>query len=243
MTQPPSGDQPALPPAHPDPADPTGAPSVPDQPAPAAQSGPLALPAQPDRSALPAQPAEPTFPASPAGSTAAPGTSDPSAIPPPPPGYPPYQGTAEPKKKRGLLIAAIALVVIMVLCVGGGVVAFLTLRNAETGQGAKEPTVAVDEFLTAVYKDRDATKAAGRVCAASRDDEKIAAKIAEVQKYTAEYQTPRFRWTSPKVDNQTGDRATVSTRLTMTTADEKVADQDLRFTVVQKSGWWVCEVA
>ncbi|MFG1870000.1 Rv0361 family membrane protein [Micromonospora arborensis] len=168
---------------------------------------------------------------------------DPSVIPPPPPGYPPYQGAAEPKKKRGLLIAAIALVVIMVLCVGGGVVAFLTLRNAETGEGAKEPAVAVDEFLTAVYKDRDATKAASRVCAASRDNGKITAKVAEVQKYASAYQNPRFRWTTPKVDNQTGERATVSTRVTMTTSDEKVADQDLRFTVVQKTGWWVCEVA
>uniref|UniRef100_UPI0038B31D25 Rv0361 family membrane protein n=1 Tax=Micromonospora acroterricola TaxID=2202421 RepID=UPI0038B31D25 len=178
------------------------------------------------------------------GSAAAPaGTQDPSSIPPPPPGYPPYPGAAEPKKKRGLLIAAIALIVIMVLCVGGGVVAFLTLRDAETGQGAKEPAVAVDEFLTAVYKDRDATKAASRVCAASRDDKKIAAKVAEVEKYATEYQNPRFRWTTPKVDNQTGERATVSTRVTMTTSDEKVADQDLRFTVVQKSGWWVCEVA
>nr|WP_309244511.1 hypothetical protein [Micromonospora parastrephiae] len=170
-----------------------------------------------------------------------PGTSE---IPPPPPGYPPYQGAAEPqRKKRGLLIAAIALVVIMVLCVGGGVVAFLTLRNAESGEGAKEPAVAVDEFLTAIYKDRDATKAASHVCAASRDDKEIAAKVAEVQKYASEYQNPRFRWTTPKVDNETGDRATVSTRVTMTTADEKVADQDLRFTVVQKTGWWVCEVA
>ncbi|WP_442934211.1 Rv0361 family membrane protein [Micromonospora sp. CPCC 205539] len=165
-------------------------------------------------------------------------------IPPPPPGYPPYQGAEEPKKKkRGLLIAAIALAVIMVLCVGGGAVAFLTLRDAETGQGAKEPGVAVDEFLTAVYKDRDAGKAADHVCAASRDDKKIAAKVAEVQKYAATYQNPRFKWTTPKVDNQTGERATVSTRVTMTTADEKVADQDLRFTVVQKTGWWVCEVA
>ncbi|MFG1916564.1 hypothetical protein [Micromonospora sp. NPDC048898] len=176
----------------------------------------------------------------PAATPTQPGTP---AIPPPPPEYPPYPGAAEPKKKRGLLIAAIALVVIMVLCVGGGVLAFLTLRNTETGEGAKEPAVAVDEFLTAVYRDRDATKAANRVCAASRDDGKIAAKVAEVQKYASEYQNPRFRWTTPKVDNQTGDRATVSTRVTMTTADEKVADQDLRFTVVQKTGWWVCEVA
>ncbi|MEW2147481.1 hypothetical protein AB0869_32180, partial [Micromonospora vinacea] len=234
----------------------------------AAPPGQLALPASPAQPALPAAPSSPAFPGQPTGpgqpafpgqpggagqpegsggSTPAappqPGAPNPSSIPPAPPAYPPYQGTAEPKKKRGLLIAAIALIVIMVLCVGGGVVAFLTLRNAETGQGAKEPAVAVDEFLTAVYKDRDATKAASRVCAASRDDDKIAAKVAEVEKYASTYQNPRFRWTTPKVDNQTGERATVSTRLTMTTADEKVADQELRFTVVQKTGWWVCEVA
>ncbi|MGC4866648.1 hypothetical protein ACLQ3B_14595 [Micromonospora sp. DT53] len=230
---------------------------MPSQPTPAPPPGQLALPASPAPPALPAAPTSPAFPgqasgagqpeglggATSAAASTQPGAPNPSSIPPPPPAYPPYQGSAEPKKKRGLLIAAIALVVIMVLCVGGGVVAFLTLRDAETGEGAKEPTVAVDEFLTAVYKDRDATKAASRVCAASRDDDKIAAKVAEVEKYASTYQSPRFRWTTPKVDNQTGERATVSTRLTMTTADEKVADQELRFTVVQKTGWWVCEVA
>ncbi|MET8356874.1 hypothetical protein [Micromonospora sp. NPDC005171] len=236
---------------------------MPGQPAPAPPPGQLALPVSPAQPALPAAPSSPAFPGQPtgagqqafpgqpsgagqpeapdgpaaAGAPTQPGAPNPASVPPP------YQGTAEPKKKRGLLIAAIALVVIMVLCVGGGVVAFLTLRNAETGEGAKEPAVAVDEFLTAVYKDRDATKAASRVCAASRDDDKIAAKVAEVEKYASTYQNPRFRWTTPKVDNQTGERATVSTRLTMTTADEKVADQELRFTVVQKTGWWVCEVA
>ncbi|MEH0930643.1 Rv0361 family membrane protein [Micromonospora sp. CPCC 205558] len=238
MTHPPSGDQagtPAHPPAHPDPAGQPGTPAVPNQPTPTPPPGQLTLPASPARPALPAGPTSAAAPTS--------GAPNPSSIPPPPPAYPPYQGTVEPKKKRGLLIAAIALVVIMVLCVGGGVVTFLTLRNAETGEGAKEPAVAVDEFLTAIYKDRDATKAASRVCAAARDDDKIAAKVAEVEKYASTYQNPRFRWTTPKVDNQTGERATVSTRLTMTTADEKVADQELRFTVVQKTGWWVCEVA
>ncbi|NES17106.1 MULTISPECIES: hypothetical protein [Micromonospora] len=167
----------------------------------------------------------------------------PGGSPPPAPGYPPYQTPPPPKKRRGLLIASIVLAAAVLLCGGGGTAAFLTLRNAEEGQGAKEPAVAVDGFLTAVYKDRDARKAATFVCSASRDDKKIAAKVAEVKKYATQYQNPRFRWTSPKVDNRTGDRATVTTRLTMTTADEKVADQDLRFTVVQKTGWWVCEVA
>ncbi|MFR9777440.1 hypothetical protein ACL02O_15455 [Micromonospora sp. MS34] len=190
------------------------------------------------------------FPPPPAGAfpPPAPGAFPPppppsGAFPPPAPGYPPYQQAAAPKKRRGLLIASIVLAAAVLLCGGGGTAAFLTLRNAEDGQGAKQPAVAVDGFLTAVYKDRDARKAATFVCTAARDDKKIAAKVAEVKKYATQYQNPRFRWTTPKVDNETGDRATVTTRVTMTTSDEKVADQDLRFTVVRKTGWWVCEVA
>ena len=102
----------------------------------------------------------------------------------------------------------------------------------------------MDGFLTAVYKDRDADEG-GRPASAPPPGttRRSPRKVAEVQKYATEYQNPRFRWTTPKVDNQTGDRATVTTKVTMTTADEKVADQDLRFTVVRKTGWWVCEVA
>ncbi|MEU4777949.1 hypothetical protein [Micromonospora sp. NPDC023633] len=188
---------------------------------------------------------QPGFPATPDAAAVPPGPAgagDPS-IPPPPAGYPPYQPPAAPKKKRGVLIAAIALAVILLLCAAGGVVTFLTLRDAESGEGAKEPAVAVDEFLKAVYQERDADRAAGLVCSSSRDEKKIAAKVAEVEKHVSAHQNPRFRWSTPKVDNQTGDRATVTTKVTMTTADEKVADQDLRFTVVKKTGWWVCEVA
>ncbi|MER5336489.1 hypothetical protein [Micromonospora sp. NPDC002717] len=225
MTQPPSGG-------------PTGSPAgQPDVPAAPGAAVPPAPAAAPDPSAPPPPAGYPPY--QPPAPAAAP---DPS-IPPPPAGYPPYQPPAAPKKKRGVLIAAIALAVILLLCAGGGVVTFLTLRNAESGEGAKEPTVAVDQFLTAVYKDRDAGRAAALVCSSSRDEEKIATKVAEVEKYVAAHQNPRFRWSSPKVDDQTGDSATVTTKVTMTTADEKVADQDLRFTVVKRTGWWVCEVA
>ncbi|MEU7995810.1 hypothetical protein AB0B83_10770 [Micromonospora sp. NPDC049060] len=242
MTQPPSGG-----PVGP-PADQPGSPAAPDPvavPGPAVPSGPAAAPYP----ATPSGPATPPGPAAapPPGPAAAPppgpaAAPDPS-IPPAPAGYPPYQPPAAPKKKRGVLIASIALAVVLLLCAGGGVVAFLTLRDADSGTGAKEPTVAVDEFLKAVYQERDADRAAGLVCSSSRDEKKIAAKVAEVEKHISAHQNPRFRWSTPKVDNQTGDRAMVTTKVTMTTADEKVADQDLRFTVVKKTGWWVCEVA
>ncbi|MEH0969843.1 hypothetical protein V6U77_01690 [Micromonospora sp. CPCC 205546] len=230
MTQPPSGG-----PAGP-PADQPGFPSAPDT---AGAPGPAAAPPGPAT-----YPPGPT--AAPPGPTAyppGPTAAGDASIPPPPAGYPPYQPPAAPKKRRGALIAGIALAVILLLCAGGGVATFLTLRDAESGEGAKEPTVAVDEFLKAVYQERDADRAAGLVCSSSRDEKKIAAKVAEVEKHVSTHQNPRFRWSTPRVDNQTGDRATVTTKVTMTTADEKVADQDLRFTVVKKTGWWVCEVA
>ncbi|MEV6693229.1 hypothetical protein AB0M35_17345 [Micromonospora sp. NPDC051196] len=172
------------------------------------------------------------------------GPIGPTDPPPTPPGYPPYQSpTGRPPRKRGALVAALALAVVLLLCAGGGVTAFLTLRNTESGEGAPEPSVAVDEFLTAVYQERDAAKAARLVCTAARDQQKIRAKVAEVEAYLSAHQSPRFRWDTPKVDNETGDRATVTTTVTVTTADEKIADQDLRFTVIRKTGWWVCEVA
>ncbi|MEU4566321.1 hypothetical protein [Micromonospora sp. NPDC023956] len=156
-----------------------------------------------------------------------------------PPGYPP---PAAPRKKRGLLIASIIVVVALLLCAGGGTAAFFLLRGADSGEGADEPTTAVKNFLTAVYQDRNAGRATELVCSSARDREKIAAKVAEVEKYVAEHDTPRFRWTDPKVDERTEERATVTTTVTVTTADEKITNQELRFTVVQETGWWVCEV-
>ncbi|MEU7960278.1 Rv0361 family membrane protein [Micromonospora humida] len=179
-------------------------------------------------------------PPDPGGATA-PGLSPSGVGAPPSTGHPGYRA-ATPARRRGPLVAWLALAAAVVLCGGGGTLAFLTLRDSEGGEGAKEPTVAVDGFLTAVYQERDAARAANFVCAESRDPQKINAKVAEVQKYATTYINPRFRWSSPTVDSQNGDRATVSTTLTMTTADEKIAEQPLRFTVVRKTGWWVCEV-
>jgi hypothetical protein len=141
------------------------------------------------------------------------------------------------------VIASVVLAVVLLLCGGGGTAAFLLLRNSQTGEGAPEPAAAVDGFLTAVYTDRDAAKAAGLVCSEARNQGDIAQKVEEVKKLATTYKEPRFKWSPPKVDDQNAERAMVSVKLTMTTSDEKTADQQLKFTVVQKTGWWVCEVA
>ncbi|MGI5146164.1 hypothetical protein ACQEVC_07155 [Plantactinospora sp. CA-294935] len=161
---------------------------------------------------------------------------------PAPPGYPATGPATPPRKRRGLVIASIALAATLLLCVAGGVSAFLVVRGVERGEGAADPVVAVDEFLTAVYSERDAGRAASLVCSAARDDDEIAAKIQEVAESAGRYDTARFRWATPKVDEQTEERALVSTRLTMTTGDERSVDQQLTFVVVRETGWWVCDV-
>ncbi len=157
------------------------------------------------------------------------------------------RGSAPPQKKPArrrptVLIASIVLAVVVVLCGGGGLGAFLLLRSVESGTGAPEPVQAVDSFLTAVYADKNTGEVAQYVCADSRDSADIDAKINEVRGYAEQYQDPKFDWTAPQVSDQNDATATVTTTVTLVTADEKTADQALTFTVVENNGWWVCEV-
>jgi hypothetical protein len=219
-----------------------GQPGAPYPGAPMPPGGP-GLPHQPG----PGQPYPGYPPAGQPGHSPAPGESPyPPGAQPYAPGQPPYAptqpyapGGTQPPKKRGAVIVVVVLVVLLLLCIGGSVAAFLLLRNAE---GAAEPVVAVENFLDAVYTDRDAALAATFVCRAARDERALVGKIAEIDAYAARYKTPRFTWTAPTVEEQDAERAVVSTTLTMATGDERTTQQKLTFTVVQSSGWRVCDV-
>ncbi|MFY1674692.1 hypothetical protein ACN27G_32935 [Plantactinospora sp. WMMB334] len=141
-----------------------------------------------------------------------------------------------------MLVASIVLGVTLLLCLVGGISGFLVLRSAERGQGATDPASAVQDFLTAVYTERDADRATRLVCSAARDDEQISAKVREVAEAAERYGTVRYRWARPTLDEQTPERVLVSTTLTMTTEDERMVDQQLTFVVVEETGWWVCDV-
>ncbi|MGW0431865.1 Rv0361 family membrane protein [Micromonospora sp. NPDC003197] len=175
------------------------------------------------------------------GQQAFPGQPQFPDLPPGQPGYGPPP--APPKKRRGLLIVSIVLAVVLVLCGGGGVAAFLILRDTQTGTGAEAPEAAVENFLEAVYVERDAKKAAELVCSEARDDDAIKKKVDGIKTQIEATKDPKFRWTALKVDDKNEERAIVSTKLTLITSDEKMTEQQLKFTVVQKTGWWVCEVA
>lgn len=198
---------------------------------------------------------DPTWPALGSPGPVTPGPAMPGPVPPGPvPPAPPAAGpplaepspaeppAAGPPKQRSALIAAASLAIVLLLCGGGGTAAFLLLRDAEAGEGAPEPVAAVEAFLEAVYIDRDAARATAMVCVEARDKAAIAEKVREVEGYTDTYVEPRFEWAPPTVATENKERAVVSVKLTMTTGDEKLSDQQLSITVVRKTGWWVCEV-
>jgi flagellar basal body-associated protein FliL len=148
-----------------------------------------------------------------------------------------------PRQRRAGLWVAMALVVTLLLCGGGATSAYLLLRNADSGKGAPDPATAVNRFMTAVYTQQDASAAGELVCRQALQKQKLSARVDQIKNYAAEYDGPAFRWNDPSVTGQTDQRATVSVQLTMSTDDEKQAQQQLTFTVVHKTGWLVCDIA
>jgi hypothetical protein len=137
---------------------------------------------------------------------------------------------------------SLVLVGVLVLCGGGAVTAFLLLRNSG-GEGQPDPTAATVNFLTAVYKDKDAAKAGRYVCAAARDEDKINNKINEVKQYEQKFnKDPKFTWDEPKVESTTKETAKLSVTVRFSTNDDRVAEQKLAITAVKDNGWFVCDI-
>jgi flagellar basal body-associated protein FliL len=146
-----------------------------------------------------------------------------------------------PPRRRGALWVSIALVATVLLCGGGATSAYFLLRDADN-PGAPDPATAVDRFLTAVYSEQDASAANDLICREARDQQKITNRVHEIETYLAGYQDPIYRWDAPAVSESQKDRAEVAVHVTMSTADEKTAEQNLQFTVIRKTGWLVCDV-
>jgi hypothetical protein len=135
------------------------------------------------------------------------------------------------------------LVGALLLCAGGGVTAWLVLRDPDR-DGVASPAVAVKLFLQAVYHDMDPARAADLVCSEARDQASLENKINEVRAYGDTLVDPSFSWTEPTVVEETGELAVVTVTVTMTTGDEKTSEQTLRVSVLDKgdNGWWVCDL-
>lgn len=159
-----------------------------------------------------------------------------------PPGGPPPGGPA-PRRRRGLLILAAGLAGVLVLCAGGGVGAWLLTRDTDE-DGAVSPVAAVQSFMQAVYRDRSPAAAAELVCSEARDEDSLTEKVDEINSYEETQAEPSFQWTEPEIVEETEQLAVVAVTVTVTTADEQVADQTLHVSVLDKddAGWWVCDL-
>jgi hypothetical protein len=130
-----------------------------------------------------------------------------------------------------------------VLFAAGGIGAWYVLGNADR-DGAASPVAAVQSFLQAVYRDRDAGRAAALVCSEARDEESLQAKINEISAYAETQLGPDFQWTTPELIESGDELAVVAVTVTMITGDEKMAGQTLHVSVLDKDphGWWVCNL-
>ncbi|GIF07730.1 Rv0361 family membrane protein [Actinoplanes siamensis] len=147
-----------------------------------------------------------------------------------------------PASRRSSLFVSLALVATVALCGGGAVSAYLLLRDSDN-PGSPDPATAVNRFLIAVYTQQDAAAAEDLVCSKSRDETKLTDRVRQIRDYADGYPGAVFRWDDPAVTSSDDGQAEVGVRVVMSTEDEKSAAQDLRFIVVRKSGWLVCEVS
>lgn len=147
-----------------------------------------------------------------------------------------------PAAPRGNKWIALAVLLTVVLLSAGTVSAYLLLHNADSGKGAPDPATAVDRFLTALYTQQNANAAGNLVCSEARNTAELRDRVEQIKALGGEYQVPVFRWDEPAVSTTSADTAEVNVQLTLSTDDEKSAQQTLAFTVVRKTGWLVCDV-
>ncbi|GIJ53893.1 Rv0361 family membrane protein [Virgisporangium aurantiacum] len=153
-----------------------------------------------------------------------------------------YPGAPAPARSRRTLLISLIAAVVLVVIAGGGITAFLIFGRSG-GEGQANPTAAATNFLTAVYKDKDATKAARYVCSSARDKGDITKKVDEVKAYATKFnRDPQFTWDEPKVENSGKETATVAVTVRFSTSDDRAAEQKLTITTVKDDGWLVCEI-
>ena len=140
-----------------------------------------------------------------------------------------------------MIITAIVLGVLLVLCLVGAAGAFVLLNNHE-GKGKDTARAAAQEFLTAIYKDGNATSAEKLVCKEARDAKEIGDKVKEIKDQGAKLKNPSYSWDSIKSANETETSADTIVVVKLSTSDEKLSEQTLKLMLIKRDGWFVCDV-
>jgi len=151
---------------------------------------------------------------------------------------PRFDESPAPSRSRRvpLLIALLVLTL-----AAGAAVTWLALRPRGE-PGPSDPTEAVSRFLTVVYQHEDLSGTEALVCAAAADRDALRGKLDELRAYDGRYRSPLYTWPTPRLVEQTEQTATLTVPITVTTDDDRVAEQRLRFVTVRDHGWRVCEI-
>jgi hypothetical protein len=135
----------------------------------------------------------------------------------------------------------IVFVMVLTLCLGGAATSFFVLQRLEP-RGSAAPETALEGFLQAVFVQQDANRVADFVCAENGDDRELARLVFEVRAFSTRYASATTRWTYPDV-RRTGNRdASADVTLTVTSDGQRVSEKRVRLLLVDRHGWWVCEV-
>lgn len=232
------------------PPDPAASPTPPPDPAASASPPPggAAFPAPPRSPAPPPGDAARSAPLPGPTTAAAPPPAPADAPAPPAPGGDapagaPTGGVPVPGRRLGRTAVLVTVATAGLLLCGGGALTYWLVTREPVGEGAADPVAATEQFLRAVYQERDAGLAAEVTCPQVEDRGAVAARITEITETLGRHGRAAVSWSAPQVAaGATPERAELAVTLTVTTSDEREARQGLRVTTVRDGAWYVCEV-
>jgi hypothetical protein len=145
----------------------------------------------------------------------------------------PTPASAEPRRShrvRNLVLILVAFVLVLGGVAGG--TAFYFYDKA-TAIDRSTPQVTTEQFLNATLVQNDRTRASLFVCRAWSVDQAIAAEAAPSET------TVSVTW-GADITNITGDKATMSTRITFRFPDSRRLVETWTLSLVNEDGWRVC---
>ena len=149
--------------------------------------------------------------------------------------------TGEPPRRRRRPSLVLWLILALVVVLAGGATAAFVLIGPASSRGAATPADAVEGFLDAIYGKHSAKDAARFVCARARNDAELDQIVFGVKTFEQEFSSPRTTWTYPEI-KPNGKQATATITLSMSTANDQVAEKRFELLLVDDRGWWVCDV-
>lgn len=119
------------------------------------------------------------------------------------------------------------IVVLAVVVLGGGATGAYLLLSGNS------PTGVVNDYLTAIVKDKNKDEAKNYVCDAKKANVEALGNLDKID-------TSSVTWTAPQEDSKSDSDAKVSTDLSGTLNGER-GSAHIVYSLVKESGWKICD--